>query len=155
MILLLLTALVAGGCLGWSIYVARTERESSYVLIGLFGAIVAAVVGSIVILIVGVCVPHHFPTRHIGLAALQDGTTTQGTFYLGYGAVDGTPTYSLKNEDASHVVVYQDTDKPYLVQQTACRTSVEWLVHCSSDQRVTEIHVPAGTIKSNFVLDAK
>jgi hypothetical protein len=101
----------------------------------------------------------------VQLASLQDGTPATGSFFLGSGYVDGDPTYFYytkqgnaylyNSTDASGVRVYEDTDKPYLMQQNDCKTDTEWLADCMSFGPVTEIHVPKGTVKSNFILDSK
>lgn len=114
---------------------------------------------------ISVAVPHHFTTERVSLAVLQDGTNVTGHFYLTSGVIDSKPTYTfytktgdaykLENAEASKVVVYQDVATPYLIRQTGCHTEVEWIFFCVTDGRVTEIHVPAGTIKTNLVLDAK
>lgn len=106
----------------------------------------------------------HYMTERNNLAVLQDSVQTQGAFFLGSGVIGGTPKYTfyredgtgkkLESVDASTVTVYEDTDKPYLIRQTDCKTSMTWLAYCFSDERVTEIHVPKNTIKQNYVLDA-
>jgi len=132
---------------------------------GLLMGIFAAIFLFGIMLTISVFVPHHFTTEKKNLFVLQDGTQTGGSFFLGIGTIDGTPTYTyyvqegkgakLANTEADEVIVYQDTDKAYLVQQTDCKTNIEWLIKCATDERVTEIHVPKNTIKQNFVLDAK
>lgn len=99
------------------------------------------------------------------LLSLQDGSETQGSFFLGIGSVDGVQMYSYyqdngewaewKSTKAENVRVYQDTDKPYIVQEKDCISHARWLVDCATDKRVTEIHVPVGSIKTNFTLDAR
>ena len=100
------------------------------------------------------------------LIALQDSTVTGGSFFLGIGSIDGEPTYTfyeatgdskeLVAVESEGVKVFEDAAEPYLVRFTGCELSIPWLASCLSDgDSVDEIHVPAGTIKTGFQLDAK
>lgn len=115
--------------------------------------------------------PHQNVHTRLDLAALRDNVSSQGTFFLGTGSVQGTLSYiyylkqgnayQFESLDASDVTVYEDTSKPYIVVSDSCKYSWDWLVGCNSgmpntsDSKhdVIEIHVPKGTIKTNYVLN--
>lgn len=119
-----------------------------------------------VLWVVGSSLPHTIQHENVEVVALQDGATTQGSFFIGTGFVDGKQVYSfyersgegvkLEQVDAKDVVVYQSASKPHIVRESGCEGGWQWIAPCVYDRnKVTEIHVPAGTIKENFVLDAK
>jgi hypothetical protein len=157
-ILLIIGALLVGA---WD-WAERIVIIVVGVIFGFFGWFIVCIVLSF---LVALPMNKHFTTENRNLAVLQDGNQLQGSFFLGIGSIDGVPKYTfyaehnggkkLESIDADTVTVFEDTDAPYLVQQTGCKTSMEWLAHCYSDKRVTEIHVPKDTIKGNFVLDAQ
>lgn len=101
------------------------------------------------------------------LMTLNDNLSTTGSFFLGSGAINGTNSYSyyLQNpdgsktlgyQDASQVKVFDNSDRAYLVYQYDCELGVgSWLSDCWGENKVTEIHVPKGTIANTLVLDAK
>jgi hypothetical protein len=102
----------------------------------------------------------------IDIVALQDGNATQGSFFLGTGVIDSTPKYTfyinesgakqLVSIDANDIRVYDNADHPYVVRQHDCELSWgDWFAVCMDSDRYTEVHVPAGTIRSDYVLDAK
>lgn len=144
---------------------------------GFLGALVLGggfilVIWALLTLLLGSLLPHTNIYENKSLVALQDGTQTVGSFFLGYGHIDGVPKYTyyvqngggyrLQNADAEKIDVYQDTDKPYIKVSTSCYGRWTWLVICNSgmsntsgDDAVSEIHVPKNTIKQDFVLDAK
>jgi hypothetical protein len=166
MIAIIIVLLVATGISGYAIYCEYLEDGIAFgLLFGFMVWLVVLIVGIPLISVLSMVVPHTFTYERRSIVALQDGSQVEGTFFLGSGVVnDGAAyfyytkdgnSYRYETADASTVRVFQGTDRPYLVQQTGCKSSVEWLVSCISDNRVTEIHVPTGTIKTNLVLDAK
>lgn len=114
----------------------------------------------------GESLPHTTQYRNAEIVAIQDGSESRGAFFIGSGVIDGKQVYSfyeksgdgflLESVEARDVTVYQSSDKPYVVKESGCDGGWQWVTPCLFDKRaVTEIHVPAGTIKENFVLDAK
>lgn len=110
--------------------------------------------------------PHTYKQSEIPIVALQDNLSTQGSFFLGTGTIDSTPSYAFYiNEGgakrfisvgAGDVTVFDNSDRPYVTQRHSCELTVRWLGPCFTDGRkYTEIHVPAGTIRTDLVLDAK
>jgi hypothetical protein len=106
--------------------------------------------------------------QNVPLASLQDSIQTTGSFYLGIGSLDNTPTYGFYTEkngayqfhtvDASDATLYQDSKKPYVVQDTGCKmTKLSWLLDCVdwNEDTYVSFHVPKGSIKSDYNLDAK
>lgn len=157
---------VLGG-LGIGISAAIDEPWARYenIFLGCFIALCGGVLVLFLGGLVSFFVPHTFTYEERPLSALQDGSTTEGSFFLGTGVIDEEQVYTyymqegkgfkLDNSPADQVTVFQDTEKPYALKQKDCKSKAEWLVFCVTDNRVTEIHVPKGTIKNNFVLDAK
>lgn len=100
------------------------------------------------------------------ILALQDSTVAGGSFFLGIGTIDGKPTYTfyeasggsreLVAVEAAGVKVFEDASEPYLVRFAGCELSAPWFASCLSDRgEVNEIHVPPGTIRTGYELDAK
>lgn len=101
------------------------------------------------------------------LMTLTDNQSVSGSFFLGSGAINGINSYSyyLQNpdgskqlgyQDASQVKVFDNSDRAYLVYAYDCELGVgSWLANCWAENKVTEIHVPKGTIANTLVLDAK
>lgn len=142
-----------------------SERVAIILLGGSLGIILWVFASMILSFLVNLPLHKTYSTERKDLTILQDGTQTTGSFFLGIGSFDGEQKYSyyvsqnggskLEQTKADTVTVYQDSEEAYLLQQTYCKTSADWLTFCVSDGRVTEIHVPKNTIKQNFVLDAK
>lgn len=100
------------------------------------------------------------------ILALQDSTVAGGSFFLGIGTIDGKPTYTfyeasggsreLVAVEAAGVKVFEDASEPYLVRFAGCELSAPWFASCLSDRgEINEIHVPPGTIRTGYELDAK
>src|SRR6266567_3966038 len=100
--------------------------------------------------------------QNVPLANLQDNIQTTGGFFLGFGVLNGTPTYAFYTNDheayqfhtadATGVNVYQDATKPYAVQNVNCKMrKLRWLLDCVDINAgdYVAIHVPRGTIKVN------
>lgn len=158
MTIVFLVCIASGICIGardWYMPVALA------IMLGIAGGLL----GIIAYILVSVAVNHTPIYENHELLNLQDGTETQGSFFLGIGYIDGVQLYSYyqnkgdwfewKSTKAKGVKVFQDSDRPYVVQESDCISHARWLVDCVTDGRVTEIHVPPHTIKTNFVLDAQ
>ena len=134
---------------------------------GLIGGAIAWFGFSIILIAVfSALTPHTYKQSEIPIVALQDNLGVQGSFFLGTGTIDSTPSYAFYiNEGAAKrfisvgaddVTVFDNSDRPYVTQRHSCELTVRWLSPCFSDGRkYTEIHVPAGTIRTDLVLDAK
>lgn len=170
--LFLIIGLIAGIIAGVSVYRMVTEFEDGIGtrLFGVFLVCIFAVVGFMTGILAGGLVaqigPHEFTTKRTQLAALGDSNQLQGRFFLGSGSIDSMPTYTfyeqlenggnvLRNADADGVTVFQDSDRPYAVEEVECKTNYEWLAICIDDPQLIEFHVPLNSIKNNFVLDAE
>jgi hypothetical protein len=127
--------------------------------------ILGLMLGVLLYMLVGAVIDHTFTYEEANLKNIEDGSAIQGNFFLGTGYVDGVQKYSfyedhgdwseLNSINAEGVKIYENSETPYIVRQKECISSKEWLVSCITDHRITEIHVPPDTIKTNFVLDAK
>ncbi len=99
------------------------------------------------------------------LAAIQDRSSTHGSFFLGSGTIDSKPQYTFYEEEngakvlrsinADGVRVYEGAKHAFIREVTGCSWEYDWLVPCVANLRVVEIHVPNGTVKQNYVLDAQ
>lgn len=157
------------------IFAFRVTNEVAYDWVdGVLGALEALVVGFAVWVggIMGTAAVANLFMDHTDfyetnqILALQDATVTGGSFFLGIGTIDGEPTYTLYEADggsrelvavkAAGVKVFEDSPEPYLVRFTGCELSAPWFASCLSNKgEINEIHVPPGTIRTGFELDAK
>lgn len=111
------------------------------------------------------------------LAALNDGTSIQGRFFLGSGVIDSKPTYYYYKEVGENsyqykqlvddgtngsVTVVEDTqDKPYI--KTTCEDyepandwwRLSWFASDYCDITSIEFHIPTGSISKDYKLDLK
>jgi len=150
------------------------ERIAFGLAVLLLGWVPILLVYFVIFVTFGSILPHKNIYVKKGLVALQDGNNTNGAFFLGSGYISDKPTYTfyldvgrggskLENAGADHIQVFQDSAKPYALVSVDCKGHWTWLVKCNngftntSDDKYTigEIHTPSGTIKQNFVLDAK
>lgn len=120
----------------------------------------------IVLFLASVFVPCQATYKKQSLTSLQDSVETEGSFFIGTGNIDGKPTYAyyvdhgnystFETVKARDVKVFTDASYPYVKLKTGCVSKYPWLAYCFTDTTsVEEIHVPEGTIKSNYNLDAK
>jgi len=136
---------------------------------------IAGVIGSIFIcslfwilsfLILAFTLPRTITYTNHSIININDNSSVSGAFFLGSGTVDGKMAYSFYQKDgngakleqvnARDVIVYQDTEKPYIIRETGCTGDWQWIAECGYDSTVLkEIHVLKGSIKNNFDLDAK
>lgn len=104
-------------------------------------------------------------TDRAELAALSNGSSVQGSFFLGSGRVDGKRVlnyveqhdgYStLEQVDADDSRIYEDEpDSPYLVTQWEVRdTSWVWWPWDFWGQPRYDFHIPADSIVESYVID--
>jgi hypothetical protein len=128
-----------------------------------------------------IAVPDHSVERD--LVALADGQSTHGSFFLGSGSVDsdpaffwyqddGTGGYKLKSINAYWVTIREipEGETPHMVQRCDDYSNIPkwvgWPLDISEDEESnscgdsdekswTTFYVPAGSIKSNYILDAQ
>jgi hypothetical protein len=98
------------------------------------------------------------------IAALQDNSSTSGSFFLGSGSIDDQAVfyyyaanngeYSLLHTIADNVIITETDDTPQVYYWKAVSDNKFWYVggfaHCSPT-----FHVPKGSIISNYTLDAQ
>lgn len=131
------------------------------------GLLVGAVFGLLVSLFIGAAHLDTSTTRS-NLANLQDGSSTSGGFFLGTGHIDEKQVFTyyketdngkfqLRNlENDTDVFVVQDTKGEAYVETTQTDVNPAWsLWGVGGYIEKTEFHVPKGSIKTDFVLDAK
>lgn len=145
-------------------HAAISERHVPFgILIAMFVFLILTAVN----VLVGLLMPGHTTYETKELASLQDSLQTEGSFFLGIGSADGRPKYAyyvdhgdystFETTNARDVKIYTDTQEPYALERTGCESKYKWLAYCYSaiQSTVQEIHVPEGTIKRNYNLDAQ
>lgn len=128
------------------------------------------------VLLVGGIITINEPTKPVNktynLVALQDGNSTGGSFFLGTGYIDDKQQFSyyqenngqyrLKSVDAENAIIIQGNGKPRVVKSCSLDAVAPIIFYpffqgdrydCST--KTYEFHVPPGSIKSNYTLDAK
>lgn len=137
--------------------------------LGLFGALTGGVVGCIVAIIIGFLQPGHFiPESKTPLVALQDNTTSRGSFFLGSGSIQGEMRYfyfrqegvgyKAESKPAYSSLIVEDEEKaPYLVEyhwRFINPNAWKWGLEPNTT-RDDEFHIPKGSILRNYTLDLK
>ena len=106
------------------------------------------------------------PIETYELAAINDGSTTTGSFFLGCGSIDSKQYYFcyIVKEDGGFTmtkylvddcVIYEsDTCQPHIVKydRIVPEESKKWSIFIF-DSECWKIYVPSGSIDSNFKLD--
>jgi len=135
----------------------------------LFGAFLGLLTLFIGALVLGLLLPKETVYINRTLVAIQDGSSTSGSaagsVFMGYGSIKEVPSYTyyvkdgdarlLESTTAKGVKVFEGGEEAYVREATACKSDYNWISPCINFEKVVEIHVPTGTIKQNFVLDAK
>lgn len=103
------------------------------------------------------------------IANIQDGSEVHGSFFLGIGGIGEDMKYSfygeaskgvyeLKTVDAEHAKVTFTDEEPYYTYTCYRDETPNWLTVFSDgwcDEDEITFHVPEGSIKTEFKLDAK
>lgn len=130
--------------------------------VGLFG-LAGFGVGSAM----GAAFPSERTCHEISLASLQDNQGLEGHFFLGTGYVESTMTFAfyyempdgsfrLRVTDADHATIYQDEAKsPYARVCEVNGANVRQWFALDFRSDVYDIHIPEGSILSNYSLDAQ
>lgn len=146
-------------------------------LIGGFVGFVIAIIGFMVLQFVGMATQQKTEqvTYRVDLASLRDGSETEGHFYLHRGQIgevayfsyyknNGNNTYSLDKKEADRSVVIPDatpqTAHAMITDEIHTCMPNWWFVACpepavSGIYLHGDFHVPADSIKQDFVLDAQ
>lgn len=146
---------------GYSYYSADSEPGVTTVIAApLFTFVMIFFPG---IAIANAATDHRDSFRTFEVVALRDGTGQSGGYVLGTGSNDTTGRFMfyrrdgdavrLENVDADGIRLFEDTDRPYVVQFTGCHLKPDWLAPCFSDAPVfTELHVPKGSVRNKIDL---
>lgn len=160
----LIIAIIIGSIIIYKFY------EFEELGLGLFIATTsAALIFISLVIIFGYTLPRTTVYTNKDLVAIQDGSSTTGSaagsVFMGYGSIKEVPSYTyyvkdgdarlLESTTAKGVKVFEGGEKAYVREATACKSDYNWISPCINFEKVVEIHVPTGTIKQNFVLDAK
>ena len=152
----------------WEVYIF-SDRWSEWPERIWWSIVAAFITGTglmLLIFIFGYSLPKTNHYERVDIVSLQDGSSIEGGFFLGTGYIDGSMKYSfyeksgegfkLTQVDSKDTIVYQSKEKPYAMRESGCDGNWQWIAPCLYDSDiVTEIHVPAGSIKENFVLDTE
>ena len=106
-------------------------------------------------------------SERVSIACLSDNVKQNGSFFLGCGQINGTfqyvyyketkVGYTLETCRAKYASIVYTSGKPYVeyVYRSLPKDSF-WKEYVSTKElRFVVIHVPKGSIKSNYELDAK
>lgn len=166
---------VLGVLLG--IFLAFKNREFSYIMVSAISLFVAFIVGVVIDGPINWAMRDKVDVTY-GLAALNDGRKTQGSFFLGSGTIDSVPSFMYYAEDGDGYVlrdwsarssrVVETTGKPRAVftcddygsVPRPFRYSVKMIlddgwgwVDCR--HAFVTFYVPPGSVKQEITLDAQ
>lgn len=111
-----------------------------------------------------------YSTHTYQLSTLQDSPSTTGQFFLGIGEVSGNLSASFYvdsgdgyaapqsvNDSDDDIRVFQDSAKPYVIERFphSAHFWVGSVFNGGGTAPIFEFHVPKGTIKQDYSLDAK
>lgn len=111
----LIICIVVGALLG--VVVGWEEEDGPLGLHWVFpGAFWGAVVGFIIALVVGLIAytgTHWEQTQRTPLISVADGSTVHGSFFLGSGSIDGSPSFTWYERHGENSYVREQTDSEY------------------------------------------
>ena len=164
----LLIIIPAAFFIGGIISAIRERDADNFFFIGILGALASGVCAALVTAIVGTCISSSeivYEETVTPIVALEDNMTTNGTFFLGTGAVkddiryyymiETERGYKLQDVAASKAYIKYDTE-PRIVVENGCGFK-HWYNNIwafPTHTRVT-IYVPEGTILNNYNIDLK
>ena len=164
----LLIIIPAAFFIGGIISAIRERDADNFFFIGILGALASGVCAALVTAIVSTCIPSSeivYEETATPIVALEDNMTTNGTFFLGTGAVkddiryyymiETERGYKLQDVAASKAYIKYDTE-PRIVVENGCGFK-HWYNNIwafPTHTRVT-IYVPEGTILNNYNIDLK
>ena len=153
----------------YGIIAAIRERDWEYVwLISIAASLLCSALTLIITAIVGTCIPSSeivYKETVTPIVALEDNMTTNGTFFLGTGAVkndihyyymiETERGYKLQDIAASKAYIKYDTN-PRIVVEKGCGFK-HWYNNIWAFPVSTRytIYVPEGTILNNYNIDLK
>lgn len=127
---------------------------------GLCALVIAMVTNAILIEVIG---SHYETESTANLAALQDGSSSSGSFFLGSGTYDEHPSffyyeksgneYHLEHIDADLAVVIETSEAPRVEYQHEVGDHPFWAIPVAGYDHV-KFYVPEGSVISNYSLDA-
>lgn len=153
-------------------YYESPEWDNSEIAFGISVAVISGGLIGLILSFLAVLLPIGVSTEHhsVPLVSLHDGTSVRGSFFLASGNIDSIPSYTFYVKEGDYFNMHTSTastahivyDKNPLVTYT-CKIGNSWIsvlnlddrANCNIDNQELVIHVPAGTIKTSMVLDAK
>jgi hypothetical protein len=160
-VIFVLIGIVAGlGIATWDAFFHEKyyERDWAEVIFYYFMApFMGGLLGMVVALFVGIAAPHHPQVDRQDLVALRDGTSVQGSFFLGSGQIDQQPVFyyyrkegtgfKFDHQDADASTVFEDSQQPYMLIRTSVCNDRSWVwTACTKGSPSYEFHVPAGSV---------
>ncbi len=143
----------------------------------IFGAFVGAILAFMVVLIIGSAGRNTEPVAtRTNLVNLADGSEVSGSFFLGSGSIDQSPTYSWYEESGDNTFIRRDVpagrakihytlDRPHYVKTSDvptgdCAFLQTWTFNMQGcdvyeDEDRYDFYIPKGSIKPAYELDAK
>jgi hypothetical protein len=143
-------------------YAIFDESEDAALGVGIISLIAAMVV----LIYFGCNVPQHWELiEESELVALQDNITTQGSFFLGSGSVDGELKYFFyeksgqgfksRSVHSDGVILVESDEARYQEWLKKDDKWWYWVFVLSGSEQKKIIKIPKGTILSNYNLDLK
>ena len=137
----------------------------------LFDVYIGVLLGAGIGALIAVIIPSKTETKVeiVNLVTLQDNNSVRGSFFLGSGNIDGKMKYVYYYEAEGGYKMGQTNYEQALIKYTEDTPRMETIkeiktndfsnnftisLHCSCEDDVV-IYIPKGTIKTDYVLDAK
>lgn len=144
--------------------------EYDYIVFGGFTLIVILVAALVFsAFTVSFCLDKHdVVVETKNLVSLQDGSSVEGSFFLGCGTINEKPSYTyyvktgenqfvLKSVGAEYCTVVYTTGKPCIktIRKSFNSDTLNYWFFQNTGYDRYQLCVPEGSIKSNYILDAK
>jgi hypothetical protein len=149
-----------------SIFKRILSDAGAAVGVGLVTTIVCGLLEMMINIPVFYLVDEDYQTYSV-LSSLNDGTQTNGSFFLGSGYIDSRPVYRyyvengrgefrLQSAPADRAFITYTDSTPEVVYHQKRSSSTFWSIGIDGDGiQEYEFRVPKGSVKTDFTLDAK
>jgi hypothetical protein len=165
-ILLILSAAMIGALIGLLV----NDDWGDRILFGVSGSILGIMIALLLSLLVSLIVDdvvdkQYLKEEEISIIALQDGSSTNGRFFLGSGSFDGTMKYVYMTSNSGEMkmssinvdnvaLIYSNTTKIETYKSHYKSKAVKyWFGDNSWDRNIYKIYIPEGSVKQNFNVD--
>lgn len=170
MIWIIIAAVVVVGFAVWmGIENWRDDNPGSGIGAFFFTAMFGGLIAVVITMLINACAIHitgsHYEVESTSkLAALQDGHSSYGSFFLGSGSYNEAPAffyyerhgkdvYTLEHAYAEYATVVETDDAPRVEYLEEKSDHPFWAIPVAPESFVT-FYVPRGSVMSNYSLDA-